>query len=413
MKKIILACIFIITMCSTVFASDVKVQINGEIVDFKDADGDIVNAQIINDRTMVPMRKIFEVLGAIVEWDGENRIVTGIKDDKIIKLQIDNPVTSKTISGKEEEIILDVAPTIVDGRTLVPLRYIAESLEKQVGWDANQRTAIIVDYSYFTNELKQKAPALYKFLNINKEYIECAVTHNYYDLNDATKNVNMTTKINAVPKSDSQEITLTISGTNELAKDIASEGWNSTRFKLTYLDNSISLYTDNTKLREMFRLKGGSQTFSYDDLSLYGDAYASFDDFFKIWAGIKDEELNVNTFKILKEDFSKLRQMFLINNVSDEKITATSSSIRYNTYNIEYFDLAKLDNFISGNEFLKAMVSVNKLIFKNDIQKDVALYDTDNIVIKFSIENEILTVNILATNTYNEKNEYTMYFKNI
>ena len=163
MKKIIFVLTFILSIATCVFASDVSVQINGEIVNFKDDKGNIVNAQIINDRTMVPMRKIFEILGAEIEWDGENRRVTGAKGNTIIELQIDNPVATKTVNGNLEQIKLDSAPTIINDRTMVPLRFIAESLDKQVGWDASNRTAIIIDYSYFTNLLKNNATALHNF----------------------------------------------------------------------------------------------------------------------------------------------------------------------------------------------------------------------------------------------------------
>ena len=63
MKKSVLLFIVIICMLTTVaFAADVKVQINGNIIDFTDSNGDRVEAQTINSRTMVPLRKIFEVL---------------------------------------------------------------------------------------------------------------------------------------------------------------------------------------------------------------------------------------------------------------------------------------------------------------------------------------------------------------
>ena len=52
--------------------------------------------------------------------------------------------TIKNESGEETEIKLDSAPTIVNGRTLVPVRFIAESLEKKVGWDAENKTVIII-----------------------------------------------------------------------------------------------------------------------------------------------------------------------------------------------------------------------------------------------------------------------------
>ena len=52
--------VIILVMNTTTFASNVYVQLNGEIIDFTDSNGNRVDAQIVNNRTMVPLRKIFE-----------------------------------------------------------------------------------------------------------------------------------------------------------------------------------------------------------------------------------------------------------------------------------------------------------------------------------------------------------------
>ena len=138
----------------------ILVQLNGEVIDFTDSNGEKVEPQIVNDRTMVPMRKIFEVLGADVEWFAEDRSIKATTEDLEINLQIENTV-AKVInaSGDEEEIILDAAPVIIDGRTLVPVRFIAESLDKKVGWDALERVVIIIDTkgtrNYKTNFIRK------------------------------------------------------------------------------------------------------------------------------------------------------------------------------------------------------------------------------------------------------------------
>ena len=63
MKKLVLiTTIFCILITSVSLAADVKVQINGQIIDFTDSNGNKVEAQTINSRTMVPLRKIFEIL---------------------------------------------------------------------------------------------------------------------------------------------------------------------------------------------------------------------------------------------------------------------------------------------------------------------------------------------------------------
>lgn len=91
---------------------------------------------IVEGRTLVPLRKIFESLGAIVLWDGENRIVTASNDNNFIILPIDSRYA--TVSNRKIE--LDVAARIMEGRAMVPLRFIAESLGADVKWNHNTKT---------------------------------------------------------------------------------------------------------------------------------------------------------------------------------------------------------------------------------------------------------------------------------
>ncbi len=149
--------------------SNITVQFNGEEIDFTDEAGNIVEPQIINDRTMVPMRKIFEEFGAKVEWNASDRSIRASKNGLEIWLQIDNTTAKVTKDGKTEQIKLDTAPTIVDNRTLVPVRFIAESLDLKVGWESWSRTVIIMDLSFVEKEIKEKASNLYAYLTDDYE----------------------------------------------------------------------------------------------------------------------------------------------------------------------------------------------------------------------------------------------------
>ncbi len=110
-----------------------KVLLNGEYLNFD------VEPVITGGRTLVPMRAIFEALGATVDWDGNLRQVRGHLNDKNVSLFIGK--TTAYVNGIA--ITLDVAPQIKNGRTLVPLRFVSESLGADVGWDKNTRTAIV------------------------------------------------------------------------------------------------------------------------------------------------------------------------------------------------------------------------------------------------------------------------------
>ena len=114
----------------------IKVLLNGEKIDFAD-----VAPQIINDRTMVPLRAIFEALGASVAWDDATKTVTAVKGDITIKMTIGKD----SFTRNDETVALDSPATIVDSRTLVPVRAIAESFGSKVGWIAESKTVTIED----------------------------------------------------------------------------------------------------------------------------------------------------------------------------------------------------------------------------------------------------------------------------
>ncbi len=81
-------------------------------------------------RVLVPMRRIFEALGATVSWNGDLQQVTAVQGNISVQLTIGQ----KTATVGSARVELDVAPLIVDGRTLVPLRFVSETLGAIVGY---------------------------------------------------------------------------------------------------------------------------------------------------------------------------------------------------------------------------------------------------------------------------------------
>jgi trimeric autotransporter adhesin len=90
-------------------------------------------------RVLVPLRAIFETLGASVSWDAQTETVTATKGNKVITLKIGSRVAR--INGSAN--YLDQAAIELNGRTLVPVRFISESLGEIVNWDNNTQTVII------------------------------------------------------------------------------------------------------------------------------------------------------------------------------------------------------------------------------------------------------------------------------
>ena len=111
----------------------IKLQIGSRIVNV-DNEAVIYDAApvIRNDRTLVPIRIITEALGGKVDWNGATKEVTLSINDKEIKMTI----------GKALEKY-GVAPVIIDGRTFVPVRFVADELGANVAWDDATKTVTI------------------------------------------------------------------------------------------------------------------------------------------------------------------------------------------------------------------------------------------------------------------------------
>lgn len=111
----------------------IKLQIGSRIVNV-DNEAVIYDAApvIRNDRTLVPIRIITEALGGKVDWNGATKEVTLSINDKEIKMTI-----GKTLEK------YGVAPVIIDGRTFVPVRFVADELGAEVAWDEVTKTVTI------------------------------------------------------------------------------------------------------------------------------------------------------------------------------------------------------------------------------------------------------------------------------
>ena len=129
---------------SSVSADEIIVELDGKKVEFD------VKPKIIDGRTMVPLRKIFEEIGALVKWDNDTQTVSARKNKKTITLSIDSADLQIDKGDTDEEgnpiyetVTLEVPAQIVSGRTLVPARAISESFGLDVDWDEDNKKVII------------------------------------------------------------------------------------------------------------------------------------------------------------------------------------------------------------------------------------------------------------------------------
>ena len=122
----------------TVKPDGITVMLDGKKIEFD------VEPILVKDRTMVPMRAIFEALGAKVDWDDDKQTAFGMNANTVVAFQIDNNKMQKSsVDGKSETIELDVPAMLVNDRTLVPLRAISESFGNKVDWVDETQTVVI------------------------------------------------------------------------------------------------------------------------------------------------------------------------------------------------------------------------------------------------------------------------------
>ncbi|MHB1394825.1 MAG: copper amine oxidase N-terminal domain-containing protein [Clostridia bacterium] len=109
------------------------------------ADGRIIKFDtppvIKNDRTLIPVRALSEGFGATVDWNPEEQKVTITKDATQIVLQLNNNIVN--VNGVE--VAIDAAPETINSRTVVPFRFIVETLGLKVNWDSETGTVEIQD----------------------------------------------------------------------------------------------------------------------------------------------------------------------------------------------------------------------------------------------------------------------------
>lgn len=95
--------------------------------------------KIVNSRALLPLRDIFEELGAQVQWDAKARQVSATKGNTNIVLKIGS--NQPTVNGKK--VTIDVPAMIIDSKTFVPLRFVSEALGATVQWDSANYMATV------------------------------------------------------------------------------------------------------------------------------------------------------------------------------------------------------------------------------------------------------------------------------
>lgn len=274
-----------------------------------------VPPQTINDRTMVPIRAIFEAMGATVTWDDATQTAISTKGNTTVKMTLNS--TTEYINDVAHE--MDVTPVIIDGRTLAPARYVAEAFGYCVNWDEMTQSVLISKNTNFNiSQVKdgtREHP--YKFGD--------TISATIYDYNDdfervASKTVEMTLnslvsfkEIKANDKTERyyyffDDDDWFIKANITLIEDIESEAYSFSDLKYyaNAVTNNLSTISASTWLRDPITYetislyKGGSETIyihlnsedlkdgqTFDYFTITYRSGSNYDDKKTIWFSLK------------------------------------------------------------------------------------------------------------------------------
>ena len=170
--------------------------VNGEKVSI---DGNRGTSPIVhNSRTLVPIRAIIEAFCGTVAWNEYTNTVTLNLDGDVIELTIG----ANTAYINNKPYILDTAPDVINGRTMLPVRFVAEGFNLGVGWHDESQTVYIIrngfdesEYAYLLSQLPEKTDKPYTVINNNvpmfKDYEIIPAAFEYYSKLDTLGRCNV------------------------------------------------------------------------------------------------------------------------------------------------------------------------------------------------------------------------------
>jgi len=172
-------------------SSGVTVEINGQRVNFEDQP-----PIIIDGRTLVPVRGVFEMLGYSVEWEQSTSTATLSSAANTILITVGSPVFIN--NGRAHN--LDVPAQVINGRTMIPLRAVVESVGLSLGWNEQTQTIAVstptadITTNFFVGEWVLRQQGSFAYIYFNADGTFTSQTH--YDLGAVNPTITGTFTIN-------------------------------------------------------------------------------------------------------------------------------------------------------------------------------------------------------------------------
>lgn len=143
MKKTLFFLVAAVLLSLSALAADlppVSVTVDGDLVEFDQP------PVIVDGRTLIPVRAVVEKLGCLVFWHEESETVVIVTDKDAPAAIVTDPGVHVTVNG--ELVAFDVPPQVIGGRTLIPIRAVAEKLGCTVGWDEQTQRVSVESAAY-------------------------------------------------------------------------------------------------------------------------------------------------------------------------------------------------------------------------------------------------------------------------
>ena len=318
----------------------VKVYLDGELLRHPDT-----QPCIMNDRTMVPIYQLSKALGAKVTWDGAARTVTLTRAGTTIFMTID----SKTAYVDGVPVTMDVAPCILNDRTMIPAAYVALFFGQTVTWDGSTRSVYIAEDRSVAGDSNLEAWAIPMGYYLNSPHIQFGgYPRSYVDAYETTPDMILANSWGITSREELVDtvLSMTFSGHNasflydaELVNSLSSAEYKQLLAQAEGMDTYMWPYTKDLSKKwgdrgilcwDLFRMsnlvqwgyKSGYITYA-EALVLLEPAVTLLKDNFSSW----DEafENNVDGYN-----------WWARNNVLDQDTWATSRGRHYQMYKEKY-----------------------------------------------------------------------------
>lgn len=265
---------------------------------------------LFDDYTLVPAREVFEALGADVKWISDLYQVYITCGDDVVMLEID----SKKAYVNGDTLTMSIAPKIINDKTMIPLRFVSESIGMEVGWDSKTRVASISKPAVQTTAATTAAPVTTTVQTTTEATTEATTSALQIprfgtsdSLNAYTSDEYAKTKITSLSKATDSESMFIVNAEGEISSvKVTSISSNTVAVDIENADNAINAAAYNVDDSRVKNVEISQQSGTSPSVRLLFNMKSQGD--FKLYLSSNRKRLgiSVGTNEISKIELTKL-----------------------------------------------------------------------------------------------------------